>query len=81
MESDERQPEEHHEGDCGGRNKTRWADFENEVKTAAEGNGITFVEDVDTAAFQEACQSIYDGLKTSNAEVYAIVEKIQAAGR
>ena len=61
--------------------KTRWADFENEVKTAAEGNGITFVEDVDTAAFQEACQSIYDGLKTSNAEVYAIVEKIQAAGR
>ena len=33
--------------------KTRWADFENEVKTAAEGNGITFVEDVDTAAFQE----------------------------
>ena len=61
--------------------KTRWADFENEVKTAAEGNGITFVEDVDTAAFQEACQSIYNGLKTSNAEVYAIVEKIQAAGR
>ena len=61
--------------------KTRWADFENEVKTAAEGNGITFVEDVDTAAFQEACQFIYDGLKTSNAEVYAIVEKIQAAGK
>ena len=50
-------------------------------ETAAEGNGITFVEDVDTAAFQEACQSIYNGLKTSNAEVYAIVEKIQAAGK
>lgn len=59
--------------------KTRWADFEQEVKTAAEGNGVTFVEDVDTAAFQAACQSIYDNLKTSDPDVYAIVEKIQGA--
>lgn len=59
--------------------KTSWAAFEEEVKTAAEGNGVTFIEDVDTAAFQAACQSIYDGLKTSDPDVYAVVEKIQNA--
>ncbi len=61
--------------------KTRWADFENEVKAAAEQNNVTFVEDVDTAAFQQACQSIYDSLKSSDPDVYAIVEKIQNAGK
>ncbi|MCB7320559.1 TRAP transporter substrate-binding protein [Lacrimispora sp. 210928-DFI.3.58] len=61
--------------------KTRWAEFEEEVRTAAEANNVTFVEDVDTAAFQEACQSIYDNLKSSDPDVYAIVEKIQAAGK
>lgn len=61
--------------------KTRWADFEEEVKTAAEQNNVTFVEDVDTAAFQAACQSIYDNLKSSDPDVYAIVEKIQNAGK
>lgn len=59
--------------------KTRWAEFEEEVKTAAEQNGVTFVDDVDTAAFQSACQTIYDNLKNSDPDVYAIVEKIQAA--
>ncbi|MGN0159698.1 MAG: TRAP transporter substrate-binding protein [Brotaphodocola sp.] len=61
--------------------KTRWADFEAEVKAAAEQNNVTFVEDVDTAAFQSACQTIYDNLKSSDPDVYAIVEKIQAAGK
>lgn len=59
--------------------KGRWAAFEEEVKTNAAANGVTFIEDVDTAAFQAACQSIYDNLKTSDATVYAIVEKIQNA--
>lgn len=61
--------------------KTRWAEFEEEVKTAAEQNGVTFIEDVDTAAFQAACQTIYDNLKSSDPDVYAIVEKIQNAGK
>ena len=61
--------------------KTRWAEFEEEVKTAAQQNNVTFVEDVDTAAFQEACQSIYENLKSSSPDVYAGVEKIQNAGK
>ncbi|MCI8957862.1 MAG: TRAP transporter substrate-binding protein [Lachnospiraceae bacterium] len=61
--------------------KTRWAEFEEEVKTAAQQNNVTFVEDVDTAAFQEACQSIYENLKSSSPDVYAVVEKIQNAGK
>lgn len=60
--------------------KTRWADFETEIKTQAEASGVTFIEDVDTAAFQAACQSIYDNLQTSDPAVYAVVEKIQNAG-
>lgn len=60
--------------------KTAWAEFEDEVRTAAAENGVEFIEDVDTAAFQEACQSIYDNLKDSDPAVYAYVEKIQAAG-
>ena len=58
--------------------KTRWAEFEEEVRTAAEGNGVTFVEDVDMAAFQEACQPIYDNLKAENPDIYTYVERIQA---
>ena len=61
--------------------KTRWAEFEEEVKTAAQQNNVTFVEDVDTAAFQEACQSIYENLKSSSPDDYAVVEKIQNAGK
>lgn len=51
------------------------------MKTAAQQNNVTFVEDVDTAAFQEACQSIYENLKSSSPDVYAVVEKIQNAGK
>ena len=60
--------------------KTAWAEFEDEIRTQAQANGVEFIEDVDTAAFQEACQSIYDNLKTNDPAVYAYVEKIQAAG-
>ena len=58
--------------------KTAWANFEAEVRAAA--NDVEYIEDVDTAAFQAACQSIYDNLKTSDPTVYAYVERIQAAG-
>ncbi len=57
--------------------KTSWAEFEDEVRAGADN--VEFVEDVDTAAFQEACQSIYENLKASDPAVYAFVEKIQAA--
>lgn len=58
--------------------KQRWADFENEIlDMAITRHGVTLVRDVDTAAFQQACQPIYDNLKSSEPEVYAFVEKIQ----
>ncbi len=58
--------------------KKAWADFEDSVLTkAVNTNGVNVVKDVDTAAFQKACQSIYDNLKSTNPKVYAIVEKIQ----
>ena len=57
--------------------KSSWAEFEDEVRAGADN--VEFVEDVDTAAFQEACQSIYENLKASDPAVYAFVEKIQAA--
>lgn len=59
--------------------KTAWKEFEDEVLAAAEEKGVELIYDVDTAAFQQACQSIYDNLKTSDPAVYAIVEKIQNA--
>ena len=60
--------------------KDAWKAFEDEVRAAAEENGVEFVTDVDTAAFQAACQSIYDNLKTNDPDTYAFVERIQAAG-
>lgn len=60
--------------------KTAWTEFENEVLAAAEEKGVELVRDVDTAAFQEACQSIYTDLEAESPEVYAYVERIQAAG-
>lgn len=60
--------------------KIAWAEFENEVLAAAQEKGVELVRDVDTAAFQEACQSLYDNLKIESPEVYAYVERIQAAG-
>ena len=59
--------------------KGRWAAFEEEVMAAAEG--VEFITDVDVPAFQAACASIYENLKTSDPAVYSIVEKIQEAGK
>lgn len=59
--------------------KTAWADFENEVLADAEASGVEMIRDVDIAAFQEACQPIYDNLKNNSPEVYSYVERIQAA--
>ena len=59
--------------------KTAWKNFEDEVLASVEGK-VELITDVDTAAFQEACQSIYENLKTSDPEVYAVVEQIQNAG-
>ena len=59
--------------------KTAWKNFEDEVLASVEGK-VELITDVDTAAFQEACQSIYENLKTSDPEVYSVVEQIQNAG-
>ena len=60
--------------------KIAWENFENEVLDLATNKyGVELVRDVDTAAFQEAVQPIYDDLKTSDPEVYEIVEQIRAA--
>lgn len=60
--------------------KTAWKEFENTVIDDAKNNkGVTFVEDVDIPAFQEAVKPIYEKLKTDEPITYALVEKIQAA--
>ena len=61
--------------------KVAWAAFEEEVLAAAQEKGVELVRDVDTAAFQEACQSIYEKLKAESPDVNAYVERIQAAGQ
>lgn len=59
--------------------KTLWADFENEVLEKATNDfGVELVRDVDIAAFQEAVQPIYENLKNSDPNVYAVVEQIRA---
>lgn len=59
--------------------KTLWADFENEVLEKATNDfGVELVRDVDIAAFQEAVQPIYENLKNSEPDVYAVVEQIRA---
>lgn len=59
--------------------KTSWADFENSVlEEATQNYGVQLVRDVDMAAFQEAVQPIYEQLKTSDPDVYALVEQIRA---
>lgn len=60
--------------------KQAWADFEDEVLEAAVNNGVELIRDVDMAAFQSACQPIYEKLKTSDPAVYSFVERIQNAG-
>ena len=58
--------------------KAAWLAFENQVlDKAVNVNGVQLVRDVDTAAFQKACEPIYAALKTSSPKVYAVVEKIQ----
>ena len=46
----------------------------------AQKNNVELIRDVDMAAFQEACQPIYEKLKTSDPAVYSFVERIQNAG-
>lgn len=60
--------------------KTAWKAFEDEVlANAVNNNGVELVRDVDIAAFQAAVAPIYDNLKASEPDVYAVVEKIRAA--
>ena len=58
--------------------KTAWKNFEDEVlDKAVNQNGVELVKDVGIAAFQSAVQPIYENLKTSNPETYAVVEEIR----
>ena len=60
--------------------KTAWKAFEDEVlANAVNNNGVELVRDVDIAAFQAAVAPIYDNLKATELDVYAVVEKIRAA--
>ena len=60
--------------------KAAWKAFEDTVLEAAvNNNGVELVRDVDIAAFQAAVAPIYDNLKASDPDVYAVVEKIRAA--
>lgn len=59
--------------------KAVWSSFEEEVLASVEGQ-VELITDVDIAAFQQACQSIYESLEVSDPKAYAIVEQIQAAG-
>ena len=60
--------------------KVAWKAFEDQVLEAAvNNNGVELVRDVDIAAFQAAVAPIYDNLKATEPDVYAIVEKIRAA--
>ncbi len=57
--------------------KTAWKEFEDEVLATADN--VELIRDVDIAAFQAACQPIYDSLKNGDPAVYAYVERIQGA--
>lgn len=59
--------------------KARWAAFEEEVMAAA--TNVEFIRDVDVAAFQAAVEPLYENLKTQDAEVYGVVEKIRGFGK
>lgn len=59
--------------------KTSWAEFEDQVRSeVSEKYNVEFVTDVDTPAFQEACQSIYANLESSDPECYKVVQDIRA---
>ena len=49
------------------------------IANAVNNNGVELVRDVDIAAFQAAVAPIYDNLKATEPDVYAVVEKIRAA--
>lgn len=60
--------------------KKAWKEFEDSVIEDTRNNkGVSFVEDVNIPAFQEAVQPIYEKLKTSEPDTYATVEKLKAA--
>ena len=57
---------------------TMWQEFEDQALADGEAKGVEIVRDVDIPAFQEAVQPLYENLKTSNPDTYAIVEEIRA---
>lgn len=58
--------------------KAAWAEFEETVlANVTEKFGVELIRDVDIAAFQEAVQPVYEGLKTKDPAVYGIVEQIR----
>ena len=57
--------------------KKLWAESEKEERAKAEKMGVTFVQP-DKGPFRDAVKGMYDDLKKSDAEVYGLVEKIQA---
>ncbi|PSU35843.1 TRAP transporter substrate-binding protein [Photobacterium lutimaris] len=57
--------------------KKLWAESEAKERTNAEKLGVKFVKP-NKSAFVEAVQPMYDALETSNPELNAIVERIQA---
>lgn len=59
--------------------KQAWKEFEDQVINDVKGKGVTFVEDVDIPAFQEAVKPIYEKLQKDEPDTYALCEKIQAA--
>ncbi len=62
--------------------KGLWKAFEDEVLDKAVNEfGVELITDVDKAAFQEAVAPLYEKLAADSPDVYAIVEKIQAAGK
>lgn len=68
--------------DCAGEAsqayQSTWQEFEDQVRASVAGK-VEIITDVDTKAFREACQVIYDSLAVSQPETYAVVEEIQAA--
>ncbi len=57
--------------------KKLWAESEKEERAKAEKMGVTFVQP-DKGPFRDAVKGMYDDLKKSDADVYGLVEKIQA---
>lgn len=58
--------------------KTSWADFETSVLASAQEKGVELIRDVDTAAFLQACSSIYERIRQQDTQMYSFIERIQA---